>query len=53
MLTIVTAALAPVLAESTSHGPDVNPWVVGVSIFVALAVLLLGLLAFGAGRDHS
>jgi hypothetical protein len=53
MLTIATATLAPVLAETTSHGPDVNPWFVGLGVFVLLTALLLSLLAFGSGRDHS
>jgi len=35
----------------TSGG--VNPWFVGVGIFVLLAIILLGLLIFGAGREHS
>lgn len=48
------ASLAPQLvtaAEPTASG--INPWVVGVGVFVLLLVLLGGLLAFGGGRDHS
>ena len=48
------ASLAPQLvtaAAATDSG--INPWVVGVGVFVLLLVLLGGLLAFGGGRDHS
>jgi hypothetical protein len=48
-------AVAPLLisadAEQALH--NVNPWWVGLSIMVLLILLMLGLLAFGAGRDHS
>jgi hypothetical protein len=40
------------LAASDASG-GINPWVVGVSVFVLLLALLGGLLAFGGGRDHS
>jgi hypothetical protein len=44
-------ANAHIVLEASSGG--VNPWVVGVGIFVLLAIVLLGLLIFGAGREHS
>ena len=40
------------LAASDASG-GINPWVVGVSVFVLLLALLGGLLAFGGGREHS
>ena len=40
------------LAAAESAG-GINPWFVGGGVFVLLLVLLGGLLAFGAGRDHS
>jgi hypothetical protein len=43
--------LVTVAAESSASG--INPWLVGGGVFVLLLALLLGLLAFGAGRDHS
>ena len=46
-------SLAPVLAESSTSGGGVNPWAVGIGIFVVLTALMLGLLAFGGGRDHT
>ena len=39
-------------AEAASE-PAVNPWFIGLGVFVLLVALLLGLLMFGAGRDHS
>lgn len=38
-------------AGEESGGP--HPWLVGVSIFVVLALMLLALVSFGGGRDHS
>ena len=52
MLTTMTAAVAPVLAEATSSG-EVNPWFIGFGILALLLALMVGLLMFGAGRDHS
>jgi hypothetical protein len=43
---VVTADAAEALA-------GVNPFVVGGSILLLLVLLMAGLLAFGAGRDHS
>jgi hypothetical protein len=43
--------LVTLAAEASDSG--INPWFVGGAIFVLLLALLLGLLAFGAGRDHS
>jgi di/tricarboxylate transporter len=51
-LTSLTTTVAPVLAE-TAHDSGVNPWYVGIGTFVLLTALMLALLAFGAGRDHS
>jgi len=38
-------------AEESAGG--VNPWFVGAGVLFILLVMLGGLLAFGAGRDHS
>ncbi len=46
-------SLAPVLAETSSSTGGVNPWAVGIGIFIVLAALMIGLLAFGGGRDHT
>ncbi|GAB2883259.1 hypothetical protein [Nocardioides pacificus] len=41
-------------AESSEHGdPAVSPYVIGLITFLILMAMLLGLLAFGAGREHS
>jgi hypothetical protein len=48
------ASVAPhVVTAAESAATEVSPWVVGVGVFVLLLVMLAGLLAFGAGRDHS
>jgi hypothetical protein len=46
-------ALAIVLAaeEQTSNVP--NHWLVGGVVLAILLALILGLLIFGAGREHS
>jgi|1186.fasta_scaffold878302_2 hypothetical protein len=48
-------AVAPLLTLAAETGGihDVNPWFVGAGIMLLFIVLMLGLLAFGAGRDHS
>ena len=43
--------LVTVAAESSAS--DINPRFVGGGVFVFLLILLVGLLAFGGGRDHS
>ncbi|MFP5253602.1 MAG: hypothetical protein ACLGH4_07385 [Actinomycetes bacterium] len=51
--TSMTATVAPVLAETAPHESGVNPYLVGAVTLVILLAMLLGLLMFGAGRDHS
>ena len=46
-------AVAPLLTTAASGIQNVNPWWVGAGIMTLLILLMLGLLAFGAGRDHS
>jgi hypothetical protein len=46
------APLVITAAENTAEG-GVNPWFVGVGVFVLLLAMMVALLAFGAGRDHS
>jgi hypothetical protein len=41
------------LAETTSEEGGVNPWIVGPTIFAILVLVLLALVSFGGGRDHS
>ena len=42
-----------VLAESTSEGGGLNPWLVGGGILLLLVLLLGAVVAFGGGREHS
>ena len=46
-------SLTPLLTLAATESGGINPWVVGVGVFVLLLALLGGLLAFGGGRDHS
>lgn len=47
--TLVAAA-----AESEVHSdPAVPPWAIGLVTLVILVGLLVGLVAFGGGREHS
>jgi hypothetical protein len=45
------APLVVLAAESEASG--INPYVVGGSILLLLVLLMVALLAFGRGRDHS
>ena len=40
-------------AATEAEASGINPWVVGVSVLALLLILMLGLLAFGGGRDHT
>lgn len=46
-------ALAVVRAAEELDAPAVPAWVVGGGALVFLLLLLLGLIAFGGGREHS
>jgi hypothetical protein len=50
-MALTSSAQATVVLAAESGG--VSKWVVGVGILVSLAVVMLVLLAFGAGREHS
>ena len=45
-------SLITVAAETHSE-PAINPWLVGVVALALLLALLVGLLSFGKGREHS
>ncbi len=50
---ISTLALA-VASAAEEHGePAVNPWLIGGGVLALLLLLLIGLVAFGGGREHS
>ena len=52
-LTPLITTVAPGLSEGGALGEGANPWYVAIGIFAFMVVLLLSLLMFGAGRDHS
>ena len=42
------------LAEEAHHAEGgANPWVIGIATFGILVAMLLALVSFGGGRDHS
>ena len=47
------ATVVPGLSEGAGHEPALSPYAIGIGVFAVLLALLLGLLMFGAGRDHS
>ena len=47
-LPLLTAAKGPL-----SEGPAIHPYVVGAIALGILLAMLLSLLSFGRGRDHS
>jgi hypothetical protein len=46
-------AVAPLIVSAAESGSTSHAILVGGGVFVLLLLLMLGLLAFGAGRDHS
>lgn len=42
-------------AESAEevHDAGINPWVVGIIVLAIFTILMLGLMSFGKGREHS
>ncbi len=46
-------AVGPVLAEAPAHEPAVSPLLIGIGTFVIFMAMLVALVMFGAGRDHS
>jgi hypothetical protein len=47
------APLVTLAAAEAAVDPGISPELVGGVVFLILLALLGGLLAFGAGRDHS
>jgi hypothetical protein len=45
--------LVSAAAETSTEGSHLTPYVVGAVAFLALVALLMGVLMFGRGRDHS
>jgi hypothetical protein len=47
-------SFAPLLVSAAAgESSGVNPYLVGAGVLALFVALVLGLLAFGAGRDHS
>ena len=52
-LTPLTTTVVPGLSEGAAAENGINALYVALGTFGFLALLMLGLLMFGAGRDHS
>ncbi|MBU1801087.1 hypothetical protein [Nocardioides sp.] len=50
-LSLITTAV--LRASEEAGDPAVPPWVIGAIALGILLALLLGLIAFGGGREHS
>jgi hypothetical protein len=50
---ISQTALVVVRAAEEQGEPAVNPWLIGGGTLAILLLLLLGLIWFGGGREHS
>lgn len=48
---LLAAPLLAAAAEAESSG--INPYFVGAGVLLLLIAMVVGLLAFGGGRDHS
>ncbi len=49
----LATTLVPGLSETGGVDLPVSPVVIGIATFLLLMAMMLGLLMFGAGRDHS
>lgn len=51
--TSLATAIVPVLSEPHASEPALSPLLIGIGTFLVFMAMLVGLLMFGAGRDHS
>ena len=42
-----------ILAEAAEHAPEVSPYVVGGVTLAIFVLLVLAVLSFGKGREHT
>lgn len=42
-----------IVAQAAENASEVSPLVVGIVVLAMFVILLLGVLAFGKGRDHT
>lgn len=52
-VTSLVTAIAPALSEAPAHEPAVSPLLIGIGTFAIFMAMLVALVMFGAGRDHS
>lgn len=54
MLSQISTLALTVASAAEEHGePAVSPWLIGGGTLALLLLLLIGLIAFGGGREHS
>jgi hypothetical protein len=53
MLSVINQTALAAASAAESGGPAVNPWLIGGVTLAILLLMLLGLIWFGGGRDHS
>lgn len=54
MLSQINTLALTVARAAEEHGePAVNPWFIGGGVLALLLLMLIGLIAFGGGREHS
>lgn len=50
----ISATALAVLQAAEEHGePAVHPWIIGGGSLAVLLLMLIAVIAFGGGRDHS
>ena len=50
----ISQTVLAVIQAAEEHGePAVNPWLIGGGTLAILLILLVALVAFGGGREHS
>lgn len=53
-LSLITVAVLRAAEEGAEHGdPAISPWAVGGIALGILLAMLIALVAFGGGREHS
>lgn len=50
---LINQTVLALVQASEEAGGGINPWAVGGGVLAFLLLLLLGVVAFGGGRDHS
>lgn len=52
-MSLTGSVLTEVLAQTAENDEALSPYVVGGAVLLVFMLLLVGLFAFGKGREHS